>query len=271
MKTFKISEIDLIKGIVTPHQRDLDDLTKKNIDVLRKVKDIQIKKINDALDSISVELDLGEDWAISKEFFPGVELIVLYQYYGDEFGAGVAEDEIQVVYSGDNVLAVSGEDLMHFTEILLNFMSRIVTGNKIEFTFSGLLSNMMKIALKERKEPFFMINKSNYIEIADFIGAKLIDSTIALTNELSDFDFIFEFAPIPDLIIEINGKNKEINFKVTGQSVSKLQTYDTERIVLMGINQCLRKIKYILKLESPLICNLMFSGYYKKKFPEQFP
>ena len=64
-----------------------------------------------------------------------------------------------------------------------------------------------------------------------------------------------------------------LELKMEGDLISRLPVYDTERLVIMMINQCLRKIKLILDKEGkkpPKICNLMFSGYYNKKFPEKF-
>ena len=260
---FKIQQIDAIKGIVTPHARDLKDLGKNKIDFLRDLSKENLNKICNVSGGKLIDMDLGEEWAFTKDVMNGVTVHVVYQYYGDEFGDG-EEDEIQYFFSGHNVSVISGEDLVHYCEIISNFMEFAITKKSLAQVYSGVPSFMLKTALKERNMPFSLVEKKSYPEIAEFIGAGYKDKNL----------FNFKMETFPEFIIELEGDlTKIVEFKLDGGLIDKLPVYDTERLIIMMINQCLRKIKLILDEEGkkpPKICNLMFSGYYKKKFPEKF-
>lgn len=262
-KYFKIQQIDAIKGIITPHARDLKDLGKNKIDFLRNLSKESLNKICIASGGKLIDMVLGEEWAFVKDIMNGVTVHVVYQYYGDEFGAG-EEDEIQYFFSGENVSMISGEDLVHYCEIISNFMEMVPTKKITAQVYSGVPSFLLKTALKERSKPFFMIGKGYYPEIARFIGAGYKDQNL----------FNFKMQTFPQFKIELEGDlSDNIEFKLEGGLIGRLPVYDTERLVIMMLNQCLRKIKLILDSEgkkAPKICNLMFSGYYKKKFPEKF-
>ncbi len=143
-------------------------------------------------------------------------------------------------------------------------MELAATKKSAEQVYTGVPSFMLKTALKERNMPFFSVGKEHYPEIAGFIGASYKDQN----------KFNFKMYAFPEFKIELEGDlTNKISFKLEGDFIDKLPVYDTERLVIMMINQCLRKIKLILDAEgkkSPKICNLMFSGYYKKKFSEKF-
>lgn len=262
---FKIQQIDAIKGIITPHARDLKDLGKNRIDIFRKLSKENLNEICIKSGGKLTDMDLGENWAFSKDVMKDVTILVAYQYYGDEFGEG-EEDEIQYFFSGEKISMISGEDLIHYCEIISNFMEFAAINKSYEQVYSGTPSFMLKTALKERTAPFYLVEKETYPEVAEFIGADYKD----------DNHFNFKMETFPGFKIELelgSGLTEKIEFKLDGDLISKLPVYDTERLVIMMINQCLRKIKLILDREgkkSPKICNLMFSGYYKKKFPEKF-
>lgn len=260
---FKIQQIDALKGIITPHARDLKDLGKNRIDILRKLSKENMNEICIKSGGKLTDMDLGENWAFSKDVMKGVTILVAYQYYGDEFGEG-EEDEIQYFFSGEKISMISGEDLIHYCEIISNFMEFTAINKSYEQVYSGTPSFMLKTALKERTAPFFLVEKESYPEIAEFIGADYKDQN----------HFNIKMETFPEFKIELEGGlTNKIEFKLHGELISKLPVYDTERLVIMMINQCLRKIKLILDKEGkkpPKICNLMFSGYYKKKFPEKF-
>ncbi|MBD3354051.1 MAG: hypothetical protein GF364_21395 [Candidatus Lokiarchaeota archaeon] len=92
-KLYKISQIDAIKGIQTPHENDLRDLGKKSIGILRDLDLKRSEEIASKIGGYIDDLDFGEEWTITKQIFPKANIHFLYQYYGDEFGDG-EEDEI---------------------------------------------------------------------------------------------------------------------------------------------------------------------------------
>ena len=70
----------------------------------------------------SVEkLGLGEEWTIKKEIFPGVEIFFVYRAADEEFAS-----DVKVLYGGDRIAEVRGEDLVALTIGCLNHMLRYV-------------------------------------------------------------------------------------------------------------------------------------------------
>ena len=67
------------------------------------------------------QLGLKEDWAISKEVFPGGKIILFYYREDEEFPS-----RFGVLYSGERVREVSGIDLVGLTIKCANHMLRWV-------------------------------------------------------------------------------------------------------------------------------------------------
>jgi hypothetical protein len=66
-------------------------------------------------------LGLKEDWAIAKEIFPGVIIHFIYQTSDDEFPAN-----LRVLFSGDRLNIISGEDLAGLVINCVSHMLRYV-------------------------------------------------------------------------------------------------------------------------------------------------
>jgi hypothetical protein len=62
-------------------------------------------------------LEVGEDWGVSKEVFPGVRIHFLYTDADEEFPSS-----IRVLFSGNSVREIRGEDLVVLTIACLNHM-----------------------------------------------------------------------------------------------------------------------------------------------------
>ena len=68
-----------------------------------------------------VNLDLDEDWAIMKEIFPQVEIFFLFHHGDAEFPA-----RLRVLYSGERVKNLNGEELVNLAISSVNHMLRYV-------------------------------------------------------------------------------------------------------------------------------------------------
>jgi hypothetical protein len=64
---------------------------------------------------------MGEDWAISKEIFPGVQVFFVFNHADDEF-----ESNLKVLFSGDRIKMMRGEDLAVFVIFYVNHMVRYI-------------------------------------------------------------------------------------------------------------------------------------------------
>jgi len=68
-------------------------------------------------------LGLREDWAISKEIFPGVQIFFVFNRADGEL-----HSRLKALYSGDRTL-MRGDDLASITIVLVNHMLRFVKVN----------------------------------------------------------------------------------------------------------------------------------------------
>jgi hypothetical protein len=66
-------------------------------------------------------LGMGEDWAISKEIFPGVRVFFVFNHADDEFASS-----LKVLFSGDRIKLMKGEDLAGFVILYVIHMLRYV-------------------------------------------------------------------------------------------------------------------------------------------------
>jgi len=66
---------------------------------------------------------IGEDWAVSKEIFPGVSVYLVFNRSDSEFPA-----TLRALYSGDKIRMIKGEELATITISLTNQILRYVRG-----------------------------------------------------------------------------------------------------------------------------------------------
>ena len=85
-KFMTIGQIDAT-GVRGPHEKELEDISRNKYAMFVDIDEEKLKNI--------VEVDLGakienigfnEDWTITIEMFPEVNIHMSYSYFGDEFG-----------------------------------------------------------------------------------------------------------------------------------------------------------------------------------------
>ncbi|MHA1111346.1 MAG: hypothetical protein ACTSRE_09605, partial [Promethearchaeota archaeon] len=145
---YTIQQIDSIKGIRTPHDRDLLDMGRKHIDLFKELQIKDIISLTEVLGVVVEDLDYGESWTITKEYFPEVKIHLLMQY--DDEGFSAEPYELQFLFSGNRVTWISGEDLCHLCEILLNYAASVITGQLPQDIYTGALSPLLSKAMQER-------------------------------------------------------------------------------------------------------------------------
>jgi len=67
------------------------------------------------------ELDIGEDWAVSKQPYPGVCIYFVFNKGDDEFPA-----RLRSFYGGDKIRNIRGDELATITVSIANQMLRYV-------------------------------------------------------------------------------------------------------------------------------------------------
>jgi hypothetical protein len=119
LKDKKLVSLQEIEGAVSPHKKQIDMALKARKAALDYVTDVSrlAEFIGGRVESVGV----GEDWAISKEIFPGVNIFFVYNHGDDEF-----ESSLKVLFSGDRLKIMSGEDLAVFAIFYSTHMVRFV-------------------------------------------------------------------------------------------------------------------------------------------------
>ena len=115
----KLVNLQEIEGVVSPHQRQLDMALKTREEALEHVADVS--KLAEFIGGRVESLGLGEDWAVSKEIFPGVEVFFIFNRADDEFPS-----TLRVLFSGDRIELMKGEDLAGFVILYVSHMLRYV-------------------------------------------------------------------------------------------------------------------------------------------------
>jgi hypothetical protein len=119
LKDKKLIGLQEIEGAVSPHQKQIDRALKARKEALEYVADVS--KLADFIGGKVESLGVGEDWAISKEIFPGVQVFFIFNRADDELPSS-----LKVLFSGDRIKLMKGEDLAGFVIFYVIHMLRYV-------------------------------------------------------------------------------------------------------------------------------------------------
>ena len=119
LKDKKLIGLQEIEGAVSPHQKQIDMALKSRKEALEYVADVS--RLADFIGGKVESLGMGEDWAISKEIFPGVQVFFVFNRADDEFPSNV-----KVLFSGARIKLMKGEDMAGFVILYVIHMLRYV-------------------------------------------------------------------------------------------------------------------------------------------------
>jgi hypothetical protein len=119
LKDKKLVSLQEIEGVISPHKKQIDMALKARKVALEYVTDVS--KLAEFIGGRVESLGIGEDWALSKEIFPGVNVFFIFKRGDDEF-----ESSLKVLFSGDRLKIMSGEDLAVFVIFYATHMVRFV-------------------------------------------------------------------------------------------------------------------------------------------------
>ena len=112
----KLISLHEIEGKISPHTNHLKHQLQERIAAFEYV--YNIAGLADYIGGEIEDLNTG-DWAIKKTIFPEVCIHFIYQHGDDEFPAS-----LRILYSGERVKQLSGEDLSGITINCVNHMLR---------------------------------------------------------------------------------------------------------------------------------------------------
>ena len=119
LKDSKLISLSEIEGADSPHRKQIDRALQSRKEALEYVKDVS--KLAEYIGGRAESLGIGEDWAVSKEIFPGVKVYFIFNHADTEFPGN-----LKVLFSGDNIKTMRGEDLAGFVILYLIHMLRYV-------------------------------------------------------------------------------------------------------------------------------------------------
>ena len=119
LKDKKLIGLQEIEGAVSPHQKQIDMALKTRKEALEYVADVS--KLADFIGGKVESLGMGEDWAISKEIFPGVQVFFIFSRADEDL-----PNSFRVLFSGDRIKLMKGEDLAGFVILYVIHMLRYV-------------------------------------------------------------------------------------------------------------------------------------------------
>jgi hypothetical protein len=256
-KFMKIGQIDAT-GVRGPHEKELEDISKAKhtlfIDLdLKKLETIVKNELGGQVEN----LGFSEDWSITIEMFPEVNIHISYSYFGNEFGDDI-KAEFTFYFSGKRAAWVPGEDSATYIDIVLDFIERKLK-DKVPFEKNYTSkSELMEKVLLQRNEPFKYLREKDTEPLANFIGAEVrkTDNEWRIRKEI-----------FPQIFTEIIwGKEDGLDIKFQGENLEKnLDSYHAEFIGIFLINHILRFITVNNpEKDLPDICHIMFSRYYTK-------
>ncbi len=119
LKDRELISLREIEGAVSPHQKQIDRALEAKKEALAYITDVfgLAEFIGGKVES----LGMGEDWAISKEIFPGVQIFFIYNRADEELPSN-----LKVLFSGSRIRLIKGEDLAGITIVYVSHMLRYV-------------------------------------------------------------------------------------------------------------------------------------------------
>ncbi|MFX1281195.1 MAG: hypothetical protein ACFFA3_17725 [Promethearchaeota archaeon] len=257
-KFFTIGQIDAT-GVRGPHEKELEDISKAKYSSFMNIDLKTLEAIvNNYLGGKVENIGFNEDWTITMEMFPEVNIHMTYSYFGDEFGDGI-KAEFKFYFTGKHVTWVPGEDSATFIDIVIDFIERKLKGEEPFEKNYDSKSELMQKVLLQRASPFKFLQEEDKEKLESFIGAKVWKTVNGWRIKREIF---------PKIFIEITWeKENGLDIKFYGEKLeTNLGSYHAEFIGIFVLNHILRFITVNnLEKELPDICYIMFSRLYTKE------
>lgn len=257
-KLWNVGQIDAI-GVRGPHEKELQEISNTKYPLFKeleidKLKDLVVNDLGGTMDNIG----LGEDWTITFEIFPQVNIHISYSFFGDEFGDEM-EAELKYYFSGERVHLVPGEDFVAYVDILMDFIELMIKKEEPFDKNYNMKSKMMEKVLTQRSEPFIFLKDADKEKLSTFLGAKVQKTPDgwAIIREV-----------FPNIFTEITWDTKKgLDIAFSGDNLAKkISSVHAEFVGIFTINHILRYITLNnLEKDLPDICFTMFSRYFTKQ------
>ncbi|MBD3227769.1 MAG: hypothetical protein GF329_06235 [Candidatus Lokiarchaeota archaeon] len=258
---YTAQQIDGHKGIKSPHARELDSIAEHKIEIFEnndidRIKGIITNKIRARIENIG----FGEDFTITLTFFPSVNIHILYYNYEDEEDELFNDSELRFLFSGNRVSWIPTEDLIGFTEAVFDIIENLLRLKKESHKIPAQKTDLLKMAIRQRSEPFEYLKKNDLNQLADFIGGQ-----ITLDEDENIWTLSRSFFQGFNIHIKYNYNDKELDIDLTGRNILILNNYARDQLCIHLMNHCLRflSIQYS-NIKFPKIVEQTFSFSFIK-------
>ncbi len=257
MKYYTLAQIDTI-GTKSPHQKELKDISLRQSPLFKNLDKELISKISlEKIGGYFGKIGMEEDWTITLEFFPEVNIHISYFYYGDEFGD--IESELKYLFSGERCTWIPGEDLATYIDIIMNIVEKQIKNIKLPKQNYNKKSELLLKVLKQRLPLFNLLKNKDREELKYFLKANISEN---------NKEWVIKKEIFPKICIEIiyNKNEYNIDIKYSGNNLEIIESYHIELIAIFIINHILRFLTIRNQgKELPDIAYMMFSRLFSKE------
>jgi hypothetical protein len=252
-----VGQIDAT-GVRGPHEKELEDISKAKYPLFTKIDRDKLEKVvTENLGGKIENIGFSEDWTITIEMFPEVNIHMAYSYFGDEFDDGI-EAEFKFYFSGERVTWIPGEDSATFIDITLDFLEKLLKKKEPVEKDYDKKTELMEKVLIQRNKPFEFLKEENREDLAEFLGASVWKTSNGWRIKREIF---------PKIYVEILwDKVQGLDIAFSGENLPNMSSYHVEFVGIFVINHILRYITLENENEDlPDICYIMFSRLFTKE------
>ncbi len=249
MDLMTIGEIEDVQSVSSPHEAELKELGKKWVSEFRDFGEKELDKFSRLIGAKKENLQIDEEWAITKEFFPGVNNHISYHYYGEEFKSVGEEDQLRFLFSGERVQDVTGEDLVGLIEIKFRYIDRYLSEKTAPKKESQKLQEKFQEPRREALKYLDFEDDETINDLASFLGSDLKqkESGVVLSKEF-----------FPDVNIEVE-LGEGIDFIFDGENIVRFTNYELNSLGVYVLNHIIRYISNVCENKDlPEMCRKVF-------------
>jgi hypothetical protein len=261
-KFWTAHEIDGHKGIKSPHARELDSMGQEKVDNFLEIEPERLKAfVKNKLRGKIEEIGFGENYTITLEMFPEVNIHILYFNFEEEEEEDDAFNDLELrfLFSGERVSWIPTEDLIGYIEAFFYNLENNFGESKNIHKFPKQKTDLLKMAINQRLDPFKHLKKDHLLKMAEFIGAvikKRNDEWVLTKSYYQGFNI--------DVIYEPDKQKLDLDYE--GRNILDINNYSRDQLGIYLLNHCLRflSIQYP-NIQFPKIVKQTFSYSYIKK------